>query len=223
MVKNALYNVGPKNMLENPTFLIHDLPDVSPVQYIGGKGLTWSVILTQLSASLAFGAPLMHQGSLLKITPGWAAGVPHEQTQVYLLTLPNVWGLFRLGVKGFLVTPLRHICVMLWAWAPKSALGSYKRLRSSLTSGGCFTNYQALGCKCVARLSILTQDKSYMTALSTDLNTTHLDISCFHDLEDWLISTVFFTFLPPIQVSSVWHIMSHHFFIIHKPQSEIPF
>lgn len=76
-------------------------------------------------------ATLMHQGSLLKITPGWAAGVPLEQTQVHLLTLPNVWRLFRLGVEGFLVTPLRHICVMLWAWAPKSALGSYKRLRSS--------------------------------------------------------------------------------------------
>lgn len=133
VVKNALYNVGPKNILENPTFLIHELPDVSPVQYIGGKGLTWPVILTQLSASLAFGAPLMHQGSLLKITPGWAAGVPHEHTQVHLLTLPNVWGLFRLGIEGFLVTPLRHICVMLWAWAPKSALGSYKRLRSYLS------------------------------------------------------------------------------------------
>ncbi len=32
VLKNALYNVGPKNILENPAFLIHDLPDVAPVQ-----------------------------------------------------------------------------------------------------------------------------------------------------------------------------------------------
>lgn len=114
--------------------------------------------LDRTSASLAFNAPLW-KGSLLKTSPGWAAGVPHEHTQVCLLTLPTIWGCFRLGAEGLLVTPLRPICVMLWVWAPKSTPGSYKRLGSSLSHlDVVLQTTQAPGCKCVAHLSILTKD-----------------------------------------------------------------
>lgn len=112
-------------------FSMHDLP--TAVQYTAEMDKVWPDPSSwPYLASLAFNAPLW-QGPLLKISPGWAAGVPHEHTQVCLLTLPTVWGFFRLGAEGLLVTPLRPICVMLWAWAPKSTPGSYKRLGSSLS------------------------------------------------------------------------------------------